>query len=57
MIDTENGPTLYAITGDIKDANTLLVNRAQLRQLLPWRRKLALCWRNWTRTGRFALSL
>jgi hypothetical protein len=41
------GPCLYDLTGDIKDINTMLVNRAKLRTLLPWHVKLAIRWRNY----------
>lgn len=57
MIDTENGPTLYSITGNILDVNTMLVNRAALRRLLPWRQKLGICWRNYKRFHRFQLNM
>jgi hypothetical protein len=57
VIDTENGTTLYERTGEIKDANTLLVNRAELRRLLPWWRKAAICWGNYRRFRRFRLNM
>ena len=31
---TKDYPTLYSITGDIKDINTLLVNRNELRDFI-----------------------
>jgi hypothetical protein len=57
VIDTENGPTLYQRTGDVKDANTMLVNRAELRKMLPWHKKLAIRWKNLRLMNRFRLNM
>lgn len=57
MIDTENGPTLYEHTGSILDCNTMLVNRNELRAMLPWWRKLPLCWNKWKRYHKFRIHM
>jgi len=57
VIDAEGGPTLYDISGNIEDCNTMLVNRAQLRRLLPWWRKLPICWSNYKKFKQFRLNM
>lgn len=50
-------PTLYERTGNITDINTLLINRAELRRMLPWWRQLLICYDNWRRLRRFTLNV
>lgn len=49
-------PSLYERTGNVTDVNTLLINRAELRRMLPWWRQMLICWDNYKRVRRFRLN-
>jgi hypothetical protein len=50
-------PSLYGITGNILDLNTLLVNRNDYKRMQPWWVRLKICLHNWRTMKKFVLHL
>lgn len=50
-------PTLYDLTGNIGDVNTLLINRNRFKRLQPWWVRLRIRLANWRRFKRFRLHM
>lgn len=48
-------PSLYDRSGNIRDVNTVLIGRNDLRRLYPWWTRLQIRLRNWRKHGRWCL--